>query len=169
MTDRDADTDSLTRAFDQNREHVESFVDRLDTADELLGTALRSARALRGDADTPVRERPAESGPTPNPSTDPNTPDAAGSAGVAPDDPTVHLAGAVGADGDDVAAAVETAAELHREGALSDVTDAVSKEDVARGVEAFLDAYADPKVEGTTGYLVAVANGLADRDAREEE
>ena len=151
MTDRDpsassdADRDSLTRAFDQNRESVESLVDRLDTADELLGAALRSVRTLRDDADAPTRERPdADAGPTPKPS--------------------------IGADGDDVAAAVTTAAELHREGALAGVTDAVSKEDVARGVEAFLDAYGDPDVEGGTGYLVAVVTALGgDPDGREEE
>ena len=162
MTDRDpsadADSDSLTRAFDSNRESVESFVTRLDTADELLGAALRSARTLRSDAGGSGEETERE-----RPSADTDAPPAAGSADTTPPDGPATDEKSLR----DVVGAVETVAELHREGALSGVTDAVGKEDVVRGVEAFLDAYGNPEVDGGMGYLVAVANGLADRDERE--
>ena len=149
MTDPDSPTDdatrdSLTDAYDASAGDIASFVGRLDAVNELLGATVGGVRALRGGAaaDSNVAARLNET--------------ADGSAAPV--------------SGDDVAAAVETAAELHREGALSGATDAVSGDDAIRVVEALLDAYGDPDVEGGAGYLVAVASAFGtDSDENERD
>lgn len=153
-----ANRDSLTEAFDENAEAVASFVDRLDAVDDLLAAAVRGARALGGDAD----EAPSDGS------------DAAAASTPTPDDSAAdraaRAAGVAGRDGDDLAAAVAAVAELHRNGELSGVTDALTEEDAIRGAEALLDAYRDPAVEGGAGYLAAVANALeGDSDRSDTE
>ncbi len=154
--DADAPRDSLTDAFDESAANVAAFVDRLDAVNELLDAAAREVGVLRGDPDA----------------TPPDGADVAAALTDAADGPAADavagLAEATGRDGDDVAAAVEAVAELHREGALSGVADSVTEEDAVRAVEAFVDAYRDPEVDGGVGYLVAAVNALG-RDGGPDE
>lgn len=150
LDDADPESDSLTRAFDESADGVAAFVDRLDAANDLLGAAARGVRALRGDADADVETvDPAAVAERLNEATDGSAPDEA-----------ARLAEVVGRDGDELAAAAEAAAQLHREGALSGATDALTGDDAVRVAEALLDAYRDPEIEGGVGYLVAAVNAL---------
>jgi uncharacterized protein YjgD (DUF1641 family) len=102
----DVDTGELERVVAENPEAVARFVERLDAVNELLDVVELGAGALEDDMVAELSRTAstlAEAGD-----------------GLATDE-TVRLAAAVGENGDDLAAAMETLVDLQRSGTLDDL------------------------------------------------
>ncbi|WP_435365379.1 DUF1641 domain-containing protein [Haloarchaeobius sp. DYHT-AS-18] len=100
------EAEELAEAIEQNPEAVAEFVSRLDAVNELLDVLELGTSAM----DDEMVMRLAKTGST-----------LAESADAVATPETVRLAEAVGRDGDDLAAAVETISELQRNGTLDDL------------------------------------------------
>ncbi|WP_267641490.1 DUF1641 domain-containing protein [Haloarchaeobius amylolyticus] len=98
--------EELTAAIEENPEAVAEFVSRLDAVNELLDVLELGTSAM----DDEMVMRLAKTGST-----------LAESADAVATPETVRLAEAVGRDGEDLAAAVETISELQRNGTLDDL------------------------------------------------
>ena len=100
------EAEELTEAIERNPEAVAAFVARLDRVNELLDVLELGTSAL----DDEMVTRLASTGST-----------LAESADAMATDETVRLAGAVGENGDELADAMGTVAELQRNGTLDDL------------------------------------------------
>ncbi|WP_256295716.1 DUF1641 domain-containing protein [Haloarchaeobius salinus] len=103
---QELEAEELTEAIERNPEAVAEFVARLDRVNELLDVLELGTSAL----DDEMVTRLAGTGST-----------LAESADAMATDETVQLAEAVGRDGDDLADAMATVAELQRNGTLDDL------------------------------------------------
>ncbi|MCT9094986.1 DUF1641 domain-containing protein [Haloarchaeobius sp. HME9146] len=100
------EAEELAEAIEQNPEAVAEFVSRLDAVNELLDVLELGTSAMDDD----MVMRLAKTGTT-----------LAESADAVATPETVRLAEAVGREGEDLAAAVETISELQRNGTLDDL------------------------------------------------
>ncbi|TKX74263.1 DUF1641 domain-containing protein [Halorubrum sp. GN11_10-6_MGM] len=154
MSETDAQTDAaeptdLEAAIAENPEAVAAFVERLDAVNELLDVLSLGEGALD---DEMVRELSA-TGSTLAESAD----------GLATDE-TVALAEAVGENGDDLRAALDTLLELQRSGTLDELAEIA---EVGSLATAALDDEMVRSLAGTGAALGEVAQTAADDDTRD--
>ncbi|RLM67407.1 DUF1641 domain-containing protein [Halorubrum sp. Atlit-8R] len=139
----------LEAAIAENPEAVAAFVERLDAVNELLDVLALGEGAL---SDEMVRELSA-TGATLAESAD----------GLATDE-TAALAEAVGENGDDLRAALDTLLELQRGGTLDELAEIA---EVGSLATAALDDEMVASLAGTGAALGEVAQTAADDDARD--
>ncbi|WP_096394073.1 DUF1641 domain-containing protein [Halorubrum trapanicum] len=139
----------LETAIQENPEAVAAFVERLDAVNELLDVLSLGESALD---DEMVRELSA-TGSTLAESAD----------GLATDE-TVALAEAVGENGDELRAALDTLLELQRSGTLDELAEIA---EVGSLATAALDDEMVRSLAGTGAALGEVAQTAADDDARD--
>ncbi|WP_435348239.1 DUF1641 domain-containing protein [Haloarchaeobius sp. HRN-SO-5] len=143
---QELEVDDLTAAIEQNPEAVAEFVERLDAVNELLDVLELGTSAM----DDEMMMRLASTG-----STLVESADAAATPG------TVRLAEAVGNDGEDLAGALETLAELQRDGTLDDLAALTDLLGLANGA---LDDEMAIRLASTGSNLGEVADAAADPD-----
>ncbi|MFC4405087.1 DUF1641 domain-containing protein [Haloarchaeobius iranensis] len=143
---QELEAEELTDAIEQNPEAVAEFVSRLDRVNELLDVLELGTSAM----DDEMVMRLAGTGST-----------LAESADAMATDETVRLAEAVGRDGDELADAMATVAELQRDGTLDDLAALSDLLALANGA---LDDEMVMRLAGTGTALGEVADTAAEPD-----
>ncbi|MFB6101813.1 MAG: DUF1641 domain-containing protein [Haloplanus sp.] len=146
MADDAASTvdDDLEAAIAENPEAVAAFVRRLDLVNDTLDVVALATAAADDEMVSSVAENAATLGE---------------SADALADDNTTRLAASVGERGDDLADAVETVADLQRDGTLDRL---VSLADVVTLATAAADDEMVSSVAGTAGSLGELADEAAE-------
>lgn len=143
----EAEPSGLERAIEENPEAVARFVERLDLVNELLDVAELGTGALEDDMVVELSGTGA-------------TLAEAGDAAATTE--TVRLAESVGENGDELAAALETVAELQRTGTLDDL---VALADVVSLASGALEDGMVTELASTGAALGEVADEASDRNA----
>jgi uncharacterized protein YjgD (DUF1641 family) len=143
---QELEAEELTEAIERNPEAVAEFVARLDRVNELLDVLELGTSAM----DDEMVMRLASTGST-----------LAESADAMATDETVRLAEAVGRDGDELADAMATVAELQRNGALDDLAALSDLLALANGA---LDDEMVMRLAGTGSALGELADTAAEPD-----
>ncbi|SFF77468.1 Uncharacterized conserved protein YjgD, DUF1641 family [Halopelagius inordinatus] len=143
----EAETSELAHAIEKNPEAVARFVERLDLVNELLDVAELGTGALEDDMVVELSGTAA-------------TLAEAGDAAATTE--TVRLAESVGENGDELAAALQTLAELQRTGTLDDL---VSLADVVSLASGALEDDMVTELASTGAALGEVADEASDPNA----
>lgn len=147
MASGDVTVDDLEEAIERNPDEVARFVDRLDLVNELLDVVALGRASMDDRMVATLAER--------------STYLAASADGLATAE-TARLADRVGADGDELEAALETLVDLQRSGTLDDLADAASVLSLAMAAadDEMIASFARLGTE-----LGAVADAAGDPDA----
>lgn len=147
MASGDVTVDDLAEAIERNPDEVARFVDRLDLVNELLDVVALGRASMDDRMVATLAER--------------STHLAASADGLATAE-TARLADRLGADGDELEAALETLVDLQRSGTLDDLADAASLLSLAMAAadDEMIASFARLGTE-----LGAVADAAGDPDA----